>query len=415
MFERLPMYQNIGKKAFKKDLANIESLCTYLNDPQCKYPAIHIAGTNGKGTVSHMLASVLQHSGLKVGLYTSPHYKDFRERIKINGRLIDEDEVIQFIEKHHKLLERISPSFFEISVAMAFDFFANQQVDIAIVETGLGGRLDSTNIINPQLSVITNISLDHMDMLGDSIYQISKEKAGIIKQNRPVVIGRYQTECDAVFFDKASAMKAEISFASLRWKALEESADRLRVGNELVDYGVQKLSDSPFFVENVMTSLEALHVFHRLQGEVLEQTHFEEGINQFESTTNYIGRWVTLSHSPLTIADSAHNFHALSKVVQHLLAMQGQDLHIVLGFVKDKNVDKLLNIFPIHAQYYFVKARVARGMDARDLEKKARLAGLVGDAYDSVTSGLSAAQSNASEQDIVFVGGSTFVVAEALN
>ena len=414
MFERLPMYQNIGRQAIKKDLGNIKKLCEALHNPENQFPSIHIAGTNGKGTVAHLIASVLQSAGMKVGLYTSPHYQDFRERIKVNGHFIQESDVIRFVQTNKILLEEVGPSFFEISVAMAFEHFARQQVDIAIIETGLGGRLDSTNVLIPELSVITNISLDHTDLLGDNVFQIAGEKAGIIKESRPVVIGRYQVDCDAVFMNKATETKSDISFASLNWITHKISQDETRLFNGHTEFRITTSNQSPFFLENVITCVEAITQFAKRVDLQIPKEKVERGIHDVNLLTNYIGRWMILSSQPLMIADSAHNEQAIQVVTDRLKETPTRHLHLVLGFVKDKNVKELLAYFPKDASYYFVKANVVRGMDSEHLAKLALSMDREGKHFSSVALGLDAAKAKAGKDDVIFVGGSSFVVGESL-
>jgi len=397
MFEKLPMYQRLGKAAFKKDLTNTLELSKELGFPEQQFKSIHVGGTNGKGSVSHMLASILQTSGYKVGLYTSPHLKDFRERIKINGQEIPEQDVINFIGHYKIFLETQQLSFFEMTVGMAFDYFAKQQVDIAIIEVGLGGRLDSTNIITPLLSVITNIGLDHMAFLGDTLEKIAGEKAGIIKQNIPVVIGETVPETQSVFLNKAKAETAPIYFAR-DLEALLPDCD--------LKGSYQK--------NNIRTALQALAVLNKIEGWAIKKAEIENGLANVKLNTRFQGRWEILGKQPKIIADTGHNEEGLRLVIKQLLQESYQQLHIVLGVVNDKDLDKILPLFPKQALYYFCKPEVHRGMDAEYLQKKAEDFFLNGDVFTSVGDAFKTAKIAAKASDVIFIGGSTFTVAEIL-
>ena len=412
LFSQLPMFQRVGKKAFKKNLDNIIALCDYLGNPQNQFKSIHIAGTNGKGSTTHALASVLVEQGYKTGLYTSPHYKDFRERIKIGNQFISETAVVEFVETHRDYFNKLKPSFFEITVAMAFWYFAKSKVDIAVIETGLGGRLDSTNVITPLLSVITNIGLDHTNFLGDTLPLIAGEKAGIIKPNVPVVIGAFQLETASVFLDKANKMNSLLYYANQ---------------NEAIDNEIATDLRGPFQQNNLRTAKKAVEVLqsisHRKKRETgleISDKALENGFKNVVKNTNMMGRWQILDTSPLTIADSAHNAHGLSTVLDELkqLSTTYKNIHIVLGMVKDKDVDAALALFPQKAIYYFCKADIPRGLDADLLAEKATQFDLVGKAYSSVKEAFVAAKQAASvtmnDKDLVFVVGSVFVVAEVL-
>lgn len=397
MFEKLPMYQRLGKTAFKKDLTNTLELSKELGFPEQQFKSIHVGGTNGKGSVSHMLASILQTSGYKVGLYTSPHLKDFRERIKINGQEIPEQDVIDFIGHHKIFLEIQQLSFFEMTVGMAFDYFAKQEVDIAIIEVGLGGRLDSTNIITPLLSVITNIGLDHMVFLGDTLEKIAGEKAGIIKQNIPVVIGETEPETKPVFLNKAKAETALIHFAKDLKTALPDCD---------LKGSYQK--------NNIRTALQAIAVLNQIEGWAIKKVEIENGLANIKSNTGFRGRWETLGQQPKIIADTGHNEEGLRLVIKQLLQESYEHLHIVLGVVNDKDLDKILPLFPKEALYYFCKPDVPRGMEAEYLQKKAQDFFLNGDVFTSVGEAFKTAKQSAKASDVIFVGGSTFTVAEIL-
>ncbi len=421
LFNKLPVYQRIGTAAFKKDLTNIQALVSHLNNPHKGIPYIHIAGTNGKGTTAHMMASVLQESGLKVGLYTSPHYVDFRERIKVNGEWIAEDYVVEFVANLDDTLTTVQPSFFEITVAMAFAYFKSEQVDIAVIETGLGGRLDSTNIIDPILSIITNISLDHVQMLGPDIYIISKEKAGIIKKDRPIVIGKYQSECDQVFMHKAKTEEAQLTWASLGWSFKDGSSQAepnkasFRHATSGTKHEIALPDNGPFTIANIMTALEGVRVYNNLEfSKVIDKNTIEKGIEKFKANSNYYGRWQILQSIPLIIADSAHNYDALKIVLSHISKGNYKKVHFVIGFVSDKDVDKVLDLFDVNQVYYFTKPAIFRGMPVSDLAETAEQKNLRGKTFTDVPEAIDAAIDQAGPDDLVYVGGSSFVVADAL-
>jgi len=403
LYSQLPMYQRQGKKAFKKDLKNIKSLCKYFDDPQDAYPTIHIAGTNGKGTVAHMLSAVFQQAGLRVGLYTSPHYKDFRERIKINGEYIPKRKVSSFTSKVKQQIESLRPSFFEITVAMAFQHFKNEKVDIAIIETGLGGRLDSTNIITPRLSIITNISLDHQSMLGNTLTKIAKEKAGIIKEKVSVVIGEKQKATTKVFANVAKKRGSKIYFA-------EDIVDDSK-GNK----GSTPLQN-PYETMNARTVRAALAIWNEEKlGIRINKKTISQGIASYRSISNYLGRWQILSKAPLVIADSAHNEGGVSLLVNHLLCFyEPSRMHFVIGFVKDKPLARVLNILPKEARYYFCQAKIPRALPADSLKQEASSFGLVGESFMQTHNAFRAAKRNVATKDIVIVCGSIFVVAEVI-
>jgi dihydrofolate synthase/folylpolyglutamate synthase len=396
MFSQLPMYQNLGKTAFKKDLTNSLLLSEHLNFPEKKFTSIHVAGTNGKGSTSHMLASILQEAGYKVGLYTSPHLKDFRERIKINGQPISEDEVVDFISTNTSFFDKNKLSFFEMTVGLAFESFAIHKVDIAIVEVGLGGRLDSTNIITPVLSVITNIGLDHTQMLGNTLPEIAFEKAGIIKKNTPVVIGEFQEEVHSVFYQKA----------------IETRSDLFLAEQNVTD---EYLSDLKGFYQskNSKTAVRSIKVIQDL-GFSVSEFQIKKGLLNVVKNTGLLGRWQILNTSPLTICDTAHNKEGLNYVIKQLLEQEYNSLHIVLGVVNDKDLAEILPLFPKEATYYFCRPSIPRGLDAVDLMKVCSEYDLVGISYSSVKEAYIDAEKNVSTNDLIFIGGSTFVVAEVL-
>ena len=396
MFQQLPMFQRVGAQAFKKDLSRTIKLDEYLGNPHKNFKSVHIAGTNGKGSTSHMLASILQEAGYKVGLYTSPHLKDFRERIKVNGKFIPKKNVVGFIEEHRDFLTENNLSFFEMTVGMAFDFFSKEKVDIAIIEVGLGGRLDSTNIITPEVSVITNIGLDHTAFLGDTIAEIAKEKAGIIKDNVPVIIGETQKETTRVFKEEALKHKSEIYFAQ-----------DLKLENYDTDLkgGYQN--------KNMKTAVAAIKALREKGWEIPEEC-LKNGLNSVKLHTSLQGRWDILREKPRVICDTAHNAEGLSLVFKQLKNEKFQHLHIVLGVVNDKDLEKILPLFPKAALYYFSKPAVPRGLEAQILQQKAADFGLEGSLFGSISEAYDAALDAALDQDLVFIGGSTFSVAEII-
>ena len=421
LFQQLPVFQRVGSVAFKKDLTNIKALCTQLGEPQTKFPSIHIAGTNGKGSTAHLLSSVFQAAGYKTGLYTSPHYVDFRERIKIDGQYVSEDFVIDFVEKHSKVFEKIKPSFFEITVAMAFDYFAQAKVDIAIIETGLGGRLDSTNIITPLLSVITNISLDHQQFLGDTIESIATEKAGIIKQGVPVVIGEEKFESQFVFEKVANIKGSKIFYADRHYyaellsKKTSHDIFSVKLNNQWFFDNLEVNLHGAFQQKNIQTTLQAIEVFNDLKlYPEIERKHIRNGFGNLKSLTNFKGRWQILCERPTIICDSAHNEAGLKIAMRELRKIPKEKMHIVLGVVNDKTIDKILSFFPKDAFYYFAKANIPRGLDANILKEKAAGFSLQGNIYSSVNQALESAKKAASGEDLIYVGGSTFVVAEVI-
>lgn len=423
LYNQLPMFTRVGSSAFKADLTNTIALCQKLDNPQHKFKTIHIGGTNGKGSTSHMLAAVLQTAGYKTGLYTSPHLKDFRERVRINGEMISEQDVVDFVAQHKTDFEEIEPSFFEMTVALAFDHFAQHKVDIAIIEVGLGGRLDSTNIITPLLSIITNIGWDHMNMLGNTLPEIAAEKAGIIKPGIPVIIGEHQPEIASVFTQKAAQETAELVFASEQW-ILESQESRVRNQDNLLEV-ILKDTHNPQLtthnlkldltgtyqlknVRNVLSAVEEL----RKQGFVITDEHVQSALAQVKALTGLQGRWYTLNTNPLTICDTGHNPDGIAEVLKNIAAVKYERLHFVLGMVNDKDITKVLSLLPKNATYYFCKPDLPRGLDETLLKEQAEAIGLHGEAYPSVPEALKAAQHAATQKDLVFAGGSTFVVAE---
>ncbi len=427
LYTQLPMFTRDGASAFKKDLTNTLELCRRLDNPQHKFKSVHVGGTNGKGSTSHMLAAILQTAGYKTGLYTSPHLKDFRERIRVNGQMISEQTVIDFVEDHKTDFEEIAPSFFEMTVALAFDVFAKEKVDIAIIEVGLGGRLDSTNVITPLLSVITNIGWDHMNMLGNTLPLIAGEKAGIIKPGIPVIIGEKQEEVAKVFTDKAGETNSKIRFASEQWITEKVKGERQKAKDnaELLELHIQSKNselktydlalDLPgtYQLKNIKTVLSAIDEL-REQGFTIADDDIQTALKQVKTLTGLHGRWETLSHNPLTICDTGHNPDGIEEVMKNIASVKYNHLHMVIGMVNDKDIGKVLPMFPKDATYYFCKPDIPRGLDAETMKTQAQDYGLIGEAYPSVKEALLSAQKNAGSDDLVFIGGSTFVVAEVV-
>ena len=393
LFNQLPMFQMQGASAYKKDLTNTLLLVKHLQHPETKFKSIHVAGTNGKGSTSSMLASILQEAGYRVGLYTSPHLKDFRERIRINGEMISEDFVVDFVAQNKSFFEANQLSFFEMTVGLAFDYFAKEQVDVAVVEVGMGGRLDSTNVISPLVSVITNIGFDHTQFLGDTLPKIAAEKAGIIKSNVPVVIGEYSEETKPVFIAKAKSENAQIYFAQ---------------DNSEVTYECALLGD--YQVHNKKTVLQAIEL---LQSQFnIEENHIKLGLKNVVQNSGLLGRWQILKQKPFTVCDTAHNSHGLKIVLNQIQKHHFEILHIVLGVVNDKDLDSILPLFPKNANYYFCKPNVPRGLEPQILQKKATEFGLSGEVFNSVSEAYDEAVNSAKDSDFIYIGGSTFVVAE---
>ncbi len=414
LYTRLPMFQRQGAAAYKANLDNTIALCEVVGNPQHKFKSVHIAGTNGKGSTSSMLAAIFQHAGYKTGLYTSPHLKSFTERITINGQEISEEKVIHFTSTYKADIERISPSFFEVCVAMAFDFFANEKVDIAIIEVGLGGRLDSTNVILPELSVITNISYDHTDLLGDTLAKIAHEKAGIIKPNIPVVIGETDNETAPVFLAKANREHAPIILAGKQRKTQIISQDIWIQQILVLPENEVFTLDLPgnYQQHNLLTVLQAVDVLREKWA--ISQENVKEALSQVKKLTGLRGRMFCLQDTPIVICDTGHNEAGIKEVIPQIQTFCKGKLHIVWGMVKDKNHDKVLALLPQHATYYFVCPDIPRGLSAIDMQTKGADFQLFGEHYLSVKEGLEAALSVAEKADLIFVGGSTFVVAEVV-
>ena len=396
MYGKLPMYQNIGGSAYKKDLINITKLSEYLNNPHNSFKSVHIAGTNGKGSTAHMIASILQEGKYKVGLYTSPHLKDFRERIKINGKMINKDFVSDFILKNMDFFNQNSFSFFEMTVGMAFEYFKKNSVDIAIIETGMGGRLDSTNIISPELSVITNVSMDHVKFLGNTIQDIALEKAGIIKSHIPVVIGEKQNDVSNVFINKAEEKKSKIFFAE--------------------DFNIKEYEcelKGSYQKKNIKTAIVAIELLNDTEIKINEK-NIIDGLNKIIQNTGIRGRWEIIGNKPLIICDVAHNIDALSIVINDIMSIKSNKIHFVLGFVNDKNLDSIVDIFPESSNYYFAKPNIERGLDELELQELFKNNNRIGESYSSIEQAFKSAIKQSDPNDVIYIGGSTFVVSEVI-
>ncbi|WP_319231827.1 folylpolyglutamate synthase/dihydrofolate synthase family protein [Draconibacterium orientale] len=422
LFSQLPMFQRTGPAAYKNTLENTLKLDENYGHPHRKYRTIHVAGTNGKGSVSHMLASVLQAAGYKTGLYTSPHLKDFRERIKINGQMMPESDVVDWVSnfKANNELWKIQPSFFELTVAMAFDYFADQEIDVAVMEVGLGGRLDSTNIISPDVSIITNIGLDHTNLLGDTLQKIAGEKAGIIKTDVPVVIGTTQNETASVFNRKAQEVDTSIYFADQEYNVAYsmlsmDGKQQLNVQKQGKDVYPQLALDllGQYQHKNIPVVLKTVDLLNE-KGYKITEDNLREGLEKVVATTGLLGRWQVIGTNPLTVCDTGHNEDGMKSLVQQLENTAYKQLHFIFGTVGDKDPAKVLALLPKQANYYFVKADIARAMDAEELAARAKEFGLSGQVYPSVSEAYKNAQLVADDTDMIFVGGSTFVVAEVL-
>ena len=420
LFSRLPMFQRIGAAAYKANLDNTWALMNALDSPEKKIKTIHIAGTNGKGSTSHMLAAAFQQAGYKTGLYTSPHLIDFRERIKINGKMISKQEVVKFVELHQKTFDQIEPSFFEWTVALAFDYFSRKKVDIAIIETGLGGRLDSTNVIHPELSIITNISFDHMNLLGATLPLIATEKAGIIKENTPVLIGETQKEIKPVFTSKAKIGHSPLFFADELISV--KSVKQIHKKNDLFlemnfNESTKKIiCDLPglYQTRNIKTVLSAIAIINSTTAFKINSKQIVAALKNVKAQTGLMGRWQILKNKPLVIADTGHNEAGIKEVIKNIKNTKHDKLHFVLGMVNDKEVDKILQLLPKKAIYYFCKANIPRALDETLLKENAQQFNLKGNCYANVQNALFAALQIASTKDLIFIGGSTFTVADAL-
>ena len=421
LYEQLPMFTRVGAAAVKKDLTNTIKLCEALNNPHQKFKSIHVAGTNGKGSVSHMLAAMFQQAGYKVGLYTSPHLIDFRERIRINGHAVSKDWVIDFVAKHQQAIEEIEPSFFEITVAMAFQKFAEEEVDVAILETGMGGRLDSTNVVTPLLSVITNIGYDHMDFLGNTLAEIAGEKAGIIKEKVPVVIGEQHPETEQVFFEQAVHKQTVLYHASAMWDMVRTGSNLKTQSFKAVNRAQREMYDvttdllGEYQSSNIKTALAAREVMVSSGMADLPFDSCIAALARIKQLTGLRGRWDVLQNEPLIIADVAHNPNGLTGVLQQWSNVSAENKHIVMGFVNDKDVNKALALFPTNNTYYFCNADIPRAMAASEVKKKATECGLNGEVFGTVADAVKAAREALGKEDALLITGSIFVAGEAID
>lgn len=417
LFTRLPMYSRIGAAAYKTDLHNTIALLDQIDNPQHRFKTIHVAGTNGKGSVSHMLAAILQQAGYKTGLYTSPHLVDFRERIRINGIRIPEADVVNFTERIKPAIESIDPSFFELTVAMAFDHFAHEHVDIAVIETGLGGRLDSTNVIHPELSIITNIGWDHMNLLGDTLEKIASEKAGIIKMQTPVVIGEWSPTTKPVFEEKARVVNAPLTLAGSTFQLLDTDwkDDRLNARvmkkNTEAVFNYQLDLTGRYQLTNLITVLESINQLNQLGWQVPMEA-VEIALKDVKGRTGFWGRWDVLQRDPYLILDVTHNVHGLEQVLTQLQSMRYEKLHVVLGMVNDKDILAFLKKLPTDATYYFTQASIPRALPADQLKTSGEQIGLIGESYPNVNQAIEQARSHANQTDLILVTGSIFLIGE---
>lgn len=411
LYQNLPMFQRVGAIAFKKDLGNTLALCAALGNPQLKFKSVHVAGTNGKGSSSHMLACILQTAGFKTGLYTSPHLKEFTERIKINGKEVAQQFVVDFVNRIKPHIETIKPSFFEITVAMAFEYFAQQKVDIAVIEVGLGGRLDSTNVITSEVSLITNIGWDHMDLLGDTLPKIALEKAGIIKKNIPVVISETQVAVESVFTVKANEESSPIIFADQQYAVSIEQDGSFKVNGKSFQDQIHLDLQGIYQQKNLAGVLATIDVL-RTKGFAIQQEHIKEGLAKATAITGLKGRWQKLSDKPLIICDTGHNEDGIREVAKQISTQTFDRLFMIIGMVKDKDVSKVLKQLPVNAYYFFCQATIPRAMDAEELQHNASEFGLKGEVIRSVNEALAEAKRRAKDTDMIFIGASTFVVAE---
>lgn len=419
LYSQLPMFTKSGVSAYKKDLHNTIALCNSLGNPQNHFKTIHVGGTNGKGSTSHILAAILQQAGYKTGLYTSPHLKDFRERIRVNGKMVSKKFVRNFVRYQQKNFNKIQPSFFEATVAMAFQYFKEEQVDIAVIEVGLGGRLDSTNIIHPDLAIITNISYDHTNILGNTLGEIAGEKAGIIKSKIPIIIGEHHPETDAVFTSKASSLNAPLIFAQDQFQILNP----IRKANYLImdilyqgklEYEHLELDLTGFYqLKNIIGVIAATKELNKIDYQISDD-NVRQALKQVKKLTGLQGRWQTLQKSPLVICDTGHNKAGITEVIENIQNTIFDKLHIVFGMVKDKDIVPVLALLPKKATYYFCQPNLERALDAKELARQAKVYDLNGNIYESVNSAIKAAKQNATAKDMIYIGGSTFVVAEAL-
>jgi dihydrofolate synthase / folylpolyglutamate synthase len=417
LYQQLPMFHRIGNAAFKKSLDNIIALTKAVNNPQDTFKTVHIAGTNGKGSSSSMLAAILQSAGYRTGLYTSPHLKDFTERIRVNGQMISKEKVAEFTTQHQTLFEEINPSFFEMTVALAFEHFKEEAVDIAVIEVGLGGRLDSTNIITPLVSLITNISLDHQSLLGNTLPEIAQEKAGIIKPGVPAIISTTQSAVSGTFEKKAQETESPLLFADQEYQVEFKETKGLHSIYEVSRNGALYLENlelsllgnyQRFNLPGVLATVDQLNQL----GFSIKEEHIREGLRNVQQLTGLKGRWQVLAEKPLTICDTGHNQDGLTEVVKQLLALKAPQVHVVFGAVNDKDISSVLRLLPVSYRYYFCEAQIPRALPVQTLWEEAQFAGLKGAAYPTVEDAILSAKAHAQEDEVIFIGGSTFVVAE---
>lgn len=416
LFTTTPSFQQVGADAYKPGLERIAEFCRLLGDPQTLYPTIHIAGTNGKGSVSHLITSVLMHAGYRVGLYTSPHIKDFRERMRVDGKMISEAEVVDFVARHRDEMKRLDLSFFEMTTAMAFDYFAREDVEVAVVETGLGGRLDATNLLRPLLSVVTNVGMDHTDLLGNTLQQVASEKAGIIKQGVPFVLGEANKEYNSVFEQRAQLLESPMIYAEQGFECQAEgegayTIKRLRDGHS---FSLQLDLKGDYQRHNILTAAAALDLLHEHSPLTIGLAAFKRGMSSAAATTSLAGRWQTISERPLTICDTGHNAHAMHHVAEQLrrTAAEHDNLYCIIGFARDKDVEQALALLPTEAHYIFTAASTKRALPADELARLGEKVGLKGEVAPTVKQAIGIAQEKATADDVIFIGGSNYVVAE---
>ena len=420
LFSSMPSFQEKGVCAYKPGLERVTAFCRHLGNPQRNYFTIHVAGTNGKGSVSHMLASILQQAGYRTGLFTSPHLSDFRERVRVDGEMISKQKVVNFVDKHHDKMVELGLSFFEMTAALAFDYFAQSDCEVVVVETGLGGRLDATNIILPAVSVVTNVGLEHTDLLGDTLQKIAAEKAGIIKKSIPLVIGESNEEYNSVFEEVAAANKSKVIYAEQTFRLDEHRHEGCKQHFEVsrlrdnYKYSFELDLEGDYQWHNVVTACTVADYLHEETPLTISRRAFIDGISNVVGETSLRGRWQTLQTEPRVICDTGHNAHGLHYVTEQLKGLECGKLYCVIGFVKDKNIDEILPMFPADAHYIFTQASIERAVDAEALAAKAAAFGLHGKVVREVPKALARAKELAATDDVIFVGGSTFVVAEVL-
>ena len=420
LFQSLPAFETLGATGYKPGLERITAFCRHIGNPQRNFFTIHVAGTNGKGSVAHIIASVLQQAGYRTGLFTSPHLRDFRERIRVDGEMIPKQKVVNFVDKHHDKMVELELSFFEMTAAMAFDYFAQSDVEVAVIETGLGGRLDATNIIVPILCVITNIGLEHTALLGDTLPKIAREKAGIIKKSIPVIIGEADVRYNEVFEQTAAANKSRVIYAEREFLCEEHRPEgeyqhfRLRRTRDEQAFDVELDLQGDYQCLNIVTASAAIDFLHEETPLTISRRAYLEGMKKAAANTSLMGRWQKLGEAPLTICDTGHNAHGIAWVAQQLKETPHRNLYCVIGFVRDKDLAHILPLLPHEAHYLFTQAQSERALPAAELTAKAAIYGLHGDAVGQVSEALARARELAGPEDLIFVGGSTYVVAEVL-